>query len=101
MAKECYINGSCKLCGCTTTALQMAAKPCDNPCYPEMMSKTKWKEFKVGSLTFMDKNGLWQYLPQGEGLFNVSRPVLKYYAGQMDTNGYLTCNKTYISNVEP
>ena len=43
MDKECYNNGSCTICGCTTTALQMANKPCDKPCYPKMYCKRAWK----------------------------------------------------------
>jgi hypothetical protein len=46
MDKECYENGSCKMCGCETTALQMANKQCGKPCYPEMMNKAKWSFFK-------------------------------------------------------
>lgn len=45
MDKDCYTNGECKLCGCQTTHLQMCNKPCDKPCYPPMLSKTKWKGF--------------------------------------------------------
>lgn len=46
MDKECYNNGQCKLCGCETTALQMANKPCNKPCYPKMMNKKEWVEYK-------------------------------------------------------
>ena len=42
MDTKCYTAGECKLCGCETTALQMANKQCDKPCYPPMMSKGKW-----------------------------------------------------------
>lgn len=45
MDAKCFNDGSCKMCGCTTTALQMANKRCDKPCYPEMMSKKEWEEF--------------------------------------------------------
>lgn len=45
MDKECYCNGSCKICGCHTTALQMADKACDKPCYPPMMSRRFWEIF--------------------------------------------------------
>jgi len=44
MDHECYEQGSCKLCGCPTTKLQMANKACDKPCYPEMYSKKEWNE---------------------------------------------------------
>jgi hypothetical protein len=57
MDKECYNNGSCKICGCETIHLQCANKSCDKPCYPEMMSRYDWKYFKYGS--FKDKHGLW------------------------------------------
>lgn len=49
MDKECYNNGACKICGCETTALQMANKACPKPCYPKMVNKRKWnrqKQFK-------------------------------------------------------
>ena len=47
MDKECLSTGSCKMCGCETTALQMADKACDKPCYPEMMTRDVWEAFKV------------------------------------------------------
>lgn len=45
MNNDCYNQGSCIECGCTTTALQMANKACDKPCYPPIMSRKKWKDF--------------------------------------------------------
>lgn len=48
MDRKCYYMGECKICGCATTALQMADKACDNPCYPEMMDKVTWNKFKRG-----------------------------------------------------
>jgi len=45
MDKQCYDQGSCKICGCETTALQMANKACDKPCYPPMLSKKEWDNF--------------------------------------------------------
>ena len=44
MDRGCYSAGECKICGCTTTALQMANKSCPKPCYPPMKSKKEWKE---------------------------------------------------------
>ena len=44
---ECFESGSCKKCGCDTTALQMADKQCGKPCYPKMMNKKEWREFKI------------------------------------------------------
>lgn len=49
MEQECYDEGSCKMCGCTTTALQMANKSCDKPCYPPMFSARKWIKFAGGA----------------------------------------------------
>ena len=42
MDEECFNNGQCKMCGCKTTALQMANKACNKPCYPSMLSRNKW-----------------------------------------------------------
>lgn len=47
MDRTCFYNGECKLCGCQTTALQMANKACKKPCYPEMMNKIEWTCFKM------------------------------------------------------
>ncbi len=46
MDDVCYREGSCQICGCETTALQMANKACDKPCYPRMMNKFEWRVFK-------------------------------------------------------
>jgi hypothetical protein len=45
MDQECFFAGQCKMCGCQTTALQMASKACDKPCYPTMMDKKEWHRF--------------------------------------------------------
>lgn len=47
MNKECYNQGSCIMCGCRTTHLQMANKSCDNPCYPAMVKKRTWNFWKT------------------------------------------------------
>lgn len=47
MDQDCFDNGYCKKCGCETTALQMANKSCDRPCYPAMMNKDEWRRFKL------------------------------------------------------
>lgn len=44
MDTKCYLKGSCKLCGCNTTALQMAKKSCDKPCYPPLVGKKVYKK---------------------------------------------------------
>jgi hypothetical protein len=63
MDKTCYTSGSCVLCGCTTTALQMANKPCDKPCYPGMMTSIQWKSFKKGMpFVIGDTNNVWVYV---------------------------------------
>ena len=46
MNPDCYSEGSCQMCGCETTALQMANKTCPKPCYPKMMNKKNWEDFK-------------------------------------------------------
>jgi hypothetical protein len=46
MNKECYSNGECVHCGCTTPALQMANKTCGGNCYPVMLSETDWHIYK-------------------------------------------------------
>jgi hypothetical protein len=48
MDDECYDNGSCKICGCRTVALQMADKTCEKPCYPPMLEKYEWERFLDG-----------------------------------------------------
>lgn len=52
MDSECYEAGECKLCGCQTTALQMANKACDKPCYPKMLSKKEWSFLQKGSMLY-------------------------------------------------
>lgn len=52
MNSECYNTGSCIVCGCTTTQLQMANKPCKGYCYPSMMGRKQWSKFKKRNFTF-------------------------------------------------
>ncbi|MCK5140278.1 MAG: hypothetical protein KAQ85_10585, partial [Thermodesulfovibrionia bacterium] len=52
MNPRCFVEGSCEICGCKTTALQMCNKACDNPCYPTMMNRKDWKSFKKGGLYY-------------------------------------------------
>ena len=54
MDRQCYYDGQCKMCGCTTTALQMANKACDKPCYPKMLTKSKWWLFKRTKTIIID-----------------------------------------------
>lgn len=63
MDKECYDTGQCKMCGCETTALQMANKACDKPCYPEMMNDVDWWVFKkYNKLQTLSNEETWGYL---------------------------------------
>ena len=61
MDKSCYSSGACMLCGCSTTALQMADKPCDKPCYPPMMNKKQWKTFTEGIPFVSSTEVVWIY----------------------------------------
>jgi hypothetical protein len=48
MRPTCYINGSCDVCGCQTTMLQMANKACEGNCYPKMLKAGNWEYIKRG-----------------------------------------------------
>lgn len=52
----CYEEGQCRICGCETTALQMANKMCDKPCYPPMLNKENWKWLLAGGMWFDKEN---------------------------------------------
>lgn len=45
MDSECYNNGSCKICGCATTNLQMANKACEGDCYLPLLDRKNWRFF--------------------------------------------------------
>jgi hypothetical protein len=63
MKQECYDNGECIMCGCSTTQLQMCAKTCDDNCYPPLLSKDNWYFFKRGVLMWSENNAYcWQYI---------------------------------------
>ena len=59
MDQECYNAGECKLCGCQTTALQMANKACDKPCYPSMLSKEQWYVINKNYPVYDEETRLW------------------------------------------
>lgn len=46
MDPQCYINGECKICSCNTTQLQFSNLACEKPCYPAMMTKGVWLNYK-------------------------------------------------------
>ena len=71
MEKKCYTTGTCILCGCETTALQMANKACDKPCYPSMLSKKKWNALRGYNTIFIfdkETNERWKLV---NGYFHV------------------------------
>jgi hypothetical protein len=47
MNQTCLKQGSCVICGCSTPQLQMADAACEGNCYPEMMSKENWDNYKL------------------------------------------------------
>jgi hypothetical protein len=61
MEPKCYLEGSCVMCGCKTTALQMANKACDRPCYPRMLNTLEWHGIRYGKELWLDRenNMLW------------------------------------------
>lgn len=65
MNSECYTQGSCVKCGCQTTHLQMANKKCDGDCYPPMMNKVLWENFKMGMRYPIDAYTYWSYITKG------------------------------------
>jgi hypothetical protein len=42
----CWNQGVCKECGCEMIGKTMEDRGCDGKCYPDMMNKSEWKEFK-------------------------------------------------------
>lgn len=60
MNRECLDRGSCVMCGCQTTHLQMANKACAGDCYPDMLIKKQWCYFKKRKLMLIDKV-LWKF----------------------------------------
>lgn len=46
---ECIRQGHCIQCGCEIMGKTKADMGCENPpfCFPEMMGKKKWEEYKV------------------------------------------------------
>lgn len=65
MNRQCYNQGSCVLCGCETTKLQMADKGCLGACYPPIMNKDQWKRFISGKKVVDKKERMWTYEEDG------------------------------------
>lgn len=49
LSPECWKEGQCIQCGCEIMGKTMADMGCENPpfCFPEMMNKKDWKDFKL------------------------------------------------------
>jgi len=69
MNRVCYDRGSCIVCGCMTTQLQMSDKACEGNCYPKMFNKREWKNLKfkesiytVGSCHWSTDNGKHKFI---------------------------------------
>ncbi len=59
MNPKCYEEGQCVICGCDTTALQMANRSCEGLEYPPLMSKDRWKKFKNEKLAVHNGSHSW------------------------------------------
>jgi hypothetical protein len=66
MDKQCYNEGSCKICGCKTTELQFADKACDKPCYPKMLNRSQWKMFCDTKLIYDKDTSIFWQLREGK-----------------------------------
>ena len=75
MDSQCYKEGQCKMCGCSTTALQMCDKACDKPCYPPILNKEAWEKFKS-----------FKYFPFGEEWWKLKIREDKMYFFNSATN---------------
>lgn len=42
----CKAQGFCRLCGCDLEGKLFEDRACDGFCYPDMMTKEVWKEYK-------------------------------------------------------
>lgn len=65
MDPQCYEEGQCKMCGCQTTALQMADKACSKPCYPRMLNKDEWDQMKKDFQIYDKTTGKWWHVLVG------------------------------------
>jgi len=64
MNPACYNGGACVICGCETTALQMANKSCDGLEYPPIMFKSQWNKYKTGKTMYIKGEYSWLYVPE-------------------------------------
>jgi hypothetical protein len=63
MNTDCFSNGSCIHCGCNTTELQMANKPCKGLEYPPMMNKDNWRLYQKSMYSPRYRGYTWMYQP--------------------------------------
>lgn len=54
MDKECLDNGCCKVCGCTTTALQASKLSCEGNCYPIWIDKDLFRQMFIVNNTCLN-----------------------------------------------
>lgn len=45
MSEDCIKNKECP-CGCAVPAKQYEDRPCENNCYPPLMTEEQWEKFK-------------------------------------------------------
>ena len=83
MDKQCYTDGSCKVCGCTTTNLQMTNSSCAGDCYPALQCKCKWDRFKKKGIIIEDKY-IWI---NTKAMTSVCDPTIKKYIKKQENVG--------------
>lgn len=73
MKKECIMNGSCLECGCDIPQLAYCDKACEGDCYPPMMNKKEWYNWKENGF-FIDHEGfIWSHDIPLDGIFKITK----------------------------
>jgi len=78
MNQECYSKGQCIICGCQTTHLQMANKPCDGYEYPPIVSKYKWHEYSFNYKAIEYGEYYWFYQKETNKLIILKKTGVGY-----------------------
>lgn len=78
MDSQCFSNGTCKKCGCKTTALQMANKACEGHCYPKMLSKSQWTNLMLGYSFKDEKLNIYWKLSYEKGMLVFSKKPFQH-----------------------
>lgn len=78
MDRECYMNGQCKICGCTTPDLQFTNATCKGNCYPSLMSKRNWSFFKEHTGHYTDESTHTQWYNMNYGVDKFKREHIKF-----------------------